>query len=211
MEVTIPTCWEDITLEKYINLRPVLQTEQTPIQRVINILCVLTGENREVIKEIKLDNYHRILQKMEFLNTELPKKLKDEYFEIGGKLYTFKFNAKNLLFGEYISAMEMIQEAADNEEKMFTNLPKLLTTICRPVKKVNKKYKDIEMDGELVRQTADNFYKNMPITIAYPIGVFFYNHLPTLTEDIKISLIKKATQNLKEAATHLENVGDGGV
>ena len=67
------------------------------------------------------------------------------------------------------------------------------------------------MDGELVRQTADNFYKNMPITIAYPIGVFFYNHLPTLTEDIKISLIKKATQNLKEAATHLENVGDGGV
>ena len=99
MEVTIPTSWEDITLEKYINLRPVLQTEQTDIQRVINILCVLTGEKREKILDIKLDDYHNILKRMEFLNTELPNKLKEKYFEIGGMWYTFKFNAKTLLFG----------------------------------------------------------------------------------------------------------------
>ena len=65
MEVTIPTCWDDITLETYINLRPVLQTEQTPIQRVINILCVLTGEKRQKVMDIKLDDYHKILKKME--------------------------------------------------------------------------------------------------------------------------------------------------
>ena len=47
MNVTIPTTWEDVTLEKYINLRPILQTYQTPVERVINILCVLTGEKRE--------------------------------------------------------------------------------------------------------------------------------------------------------------------
>ena len=166
MEVTIPTCWDDITLEKYIKLRPVLQTEQTPIQRVINILCVLTGEKREVVKDIKLDDYNKILSKMEFLNTELPKEIKGKRFEVGGKHYEFSFDAKKLLFGEYISAMEMLQDAQTNEEVIFNNLPKILTTICRPVEKKWLGWRDIKLDGELIRETVDNFYKNMPITIA---------------------------------------------
>ena len=210
MQVTIPTCWDDITLEKYINLRPVLQTEQTPIQRVINILCVLTGEKREQVMNIRLDDYHKILKKMQFLNSELPDRLENKHFEIGGKWYEFKVDAKNLLFGEYIEAMEMLQKAADNEEIIYSNLHRILTTICRPVKKVNNKFKDIDVTGELIRETADNFYKNMPITIAYPIGVFFYRHLPTLMETTKTSLIRNATKEIKKATQILVNDGDGG-
>ena len=220
MEVTIPTCWDDITLEKYIKLRPVLQTEQTPIQRVINILCVLTGEKREVVKDIKLDDYNKILSKMEFLNTELPKEIKGKRFEVGGKHYEFSFDAKKLLFGEYISAMEMLQDAQTNEEVIFNNLPKILTTICRPVEKKWLGWRDIKLDGELIRETVDNFYKNMPITIAYPIGVFFYTHLQTSTQDTKISLVEEATKIVKEMTEEMraerkeivsQNAGDGGV
>ena len=210
MEVTIPTCWEDITLEKYINLRPVLQTEQTPIQRVINILCVLTGEKREQVMDIKLDDYHAILNKMEFLNTEIPSEIKEKYFKIGGKWYEFKIDAKILLFGEYIEAMEMLQKAAENEEVIYSNLPRILTTICRPVEKVNNKFKPIEVTGEIIRETVDNFYKNMPITIAYPIGIFFYHHCPTLMKDTRISLIQRANQEIGKATQILVNDGDGG-
>jgi len=220
MEVTIPTCWEDITLEKYLKLRPVLQTEQTPIQRVINILCVLTGEKREVVKNIKLDDYNKILEKMEFLNTELPTAIKSKRFEVGGKHYEFSLDARKLLFGEYISAMEMLQDAQRNEEVIYTNMPKILTTICRPVEKKWFGWRDIKMDGDLIRETVDNFYKNMPITIAYPIGIFFYNHLPTSTQDTRISLVKEATKIVEEIRKEmiaekkekaLRSVGDGGL
>ena len=211
MEVTIPTSWEDITLEKYINLRPVLQTEQTDIQRVINILCVLTGEKRQKVMDIKLDDYHKILKKMEFLNTDIPDKLEDKYFEIGGKWYEFKIDAKRLLFGEYIEAMEMLQKAKDNEEIIYSNLPRILTTICRPVKKVKNKFKSIEVNGEIIRETVDNFYKNMPITIAYPIGVFFYRLCPVLTHNTKISLIQKAIKEIKKATAASVKPGGGGV
>ena len=66
MEITVPTSWDDITLQKYINLRPILNTEMSDIQRVINILCVLTGEKKEVIKNVSLDDYHKIKKKLAF-------------------------------------------------------------------------------------------------------------------------------------------------
>ena len=211
MNVTIPTTWEDVTLEKYINLRPILQTDQTPVERVINILCVLTGEKREQIMNIKLVDYHSILKKMDFLNTELPTTLKGKYFEINNDWYEFKLDAKTLLFGEYIYSMEILQKAADNEEVIFSNLHRLLTTICRPVKKVNNKFKPIEMNGELIRKTSDNFYSHMPITIAYPISVFFCNHLPNLMQDIKTSLMRTAQKEIKEVIADLQKDGVGGL
>lgn len=217
MEVTIPTCWDDITLETYINLRPILQTEQQPMERLINILCVLTGKKREVIRNITLDDYHKIAKKMEFLDTPIPGKLKKRRFKIGGKWYVFKIDAKKLLFSEYISTMELMQNIGENEEVIYTSLPQLLTIVCRPIKKrFSLFWTDIKVDGELVRSTVDNFHKNMPITIAYPIGVFFYHHWTSLTKDIKTSLMRKAEKELKLARKEMREIasartGDGGL
>ena len=83
MNITIPTKWEDVTIGNYINLRPILNTELKPIERVINILAVLTGEKKEVIKNISLDQYKTIKEKMSFLETDLPKELKEKRFKIG--------------------------------------------------------------------------------------------------------------------------------
>jgi hypothetical protein len=133
---------------------------------------------------------------MAFLKTELPKELKKRRFLVGGKWYEFKYEANKLLFGEYVNIMEILQKANNNEEVIYENLHKILTIICRPVYKTMFGYKDAEVDGELIKQTADNFFNNMPITIAYPIGVFFYNHLPTLTETIKTSLMEVANKKI---------------
>jgi len=212
MEITLPTSWNDITLQKYINLRPVINTEMSEIERVINILCVLTGEKKEVIKNISLEQYHKIKKKLAFLNTELPETLVNKRFKIGPHWYEFKLNANKLLFGEYINNMEILQDAQDNQEVIFNNLHKILTTICRPIEKKRFRWRDVEVTGEVVRQTADNFLENMPISIAYPIGVFFYNHLPSLTTDIKTSLMEKAEKIMRESKKELDSmsVGDGG-
>ena len=175
MEIKIPTSWDDITLGQYIELRPILQTEQEEVTRMINILCVLTGKKREEIKELTIPDFHKLVKKMSFLNEPLSKELKKKRFIIGGKWYEFKIEAKRMLFGEYISVMEILQQAGDNEDVLFNNLHKILTAICRPVYKTMFGFKSVDIDGESIRQTADNFYKNMPITIAYPIGVFFIN------------------------------------
>ncbi len=214
MNVTIPTTWNDVTIEKYIKLRPVLNTKQTHVEKVINLLCVLTGEKKNKIRDIQLTDYHKIISKMEFLNTEIPSKLSKKRFKINGQWYEFKLNADKLLFGEYIGAMELLQHASNNEDVIFDNLHKILTNICRPIeKKWFIFWREKDMNGELIRNTAKNFYENMPMTIAYPIGIFFYNHLKNLTEDIKTSLILQTTKVIKEmkpGVLDLQKDGDGG-
>ena len=209
MEIQIPTDWSDITLGQYIELRPILQTEQEDISRVINILCVLTGKKREEIKMLTIPGFHKLIKKLSFLNDPLPKELTKKRFIIGGKWYEFKLDAKKMLFGEYISVMELLQKANGNEDVIFDNLHKILTVICRPVYKTMFGFKSVEVDGEMIRQNADNFYKNMPITIAYPIGVFFYQRYPNLTQVIKTSLMEEANKKIKEVKTDLMRDGVG--
>ena len=209
MEITIPTSWQDITIGQYIKLRPVLKGELNPIERVINILAVLTDQKREVIRDIPLNQYKVIKEKMSFLETEIPKQLDKRRFKIGDSFYEFKVDAKKLLFGEYINNMEILQKAGNNENIVFENLHHILTTICRPVERKWLRWREIDVDGDLLRKTADNFFNNMPITIAYPIGVFFYNHFQSLTVDIRTSLIRKASKIVREVKEEMASTKDG--
>ena len=217
MEVTIPTSWKDISIETYIKLRPVLTVEQESITKIINILCVLTGKKREVIKDVSLSDYHILIKKMSFVNTEIPKAVKNKRIKVGEQWYEWKLDAKNMLFGEYISVMEIMQKSTDNDEAIFDNLHKLLTTICRPIqKKYGLFWKPIKMDGEMIRKTSNNFYQNMSIADAYPVIVFFCSHYPELMKVIKTSLNERAEGLIEEVKKELtqeialQKHGDGG-
>ena len=217
MKVTIPTSWNDITIEMYIKLKPVLETEQEPITRVINLLCILTGKKREEIKEITLPDYKMLLNKMSFLNTELPKELGKKRIKLNGQWYEWKIDAKNMLFGEYISVMEIMQKASNNEAVLFNNLHKILTVIFRPVeKRYGLFWKSMQVDGEKIRETSENILKHMSIADAYPIAVFFCSRYPDLMKVIKTSLKQKAEEIIKEVKKELKEemdlatVGDGG-
>jgi hypothetical protein len=218
MKVTIPTSWNDITIEMYIKLKPVLETEQEPITRVINLLCILTGKKREEIKEITLPDYKMLLNKMSFLNTELPKELGKKRIKLNGQWYEWKIDAKNMLFGEYISVMEIMQKASNNEAVLFNNLHKILTVIFRPVeKRYGLFWKSMQVDGEKIRETSENILKHMSIADAYPIAVFFCSRYPDLMKVIKTSLKQKAEEIIKEVKKELKEemdlatIGDGGV
>jgi len=51
MEITIPTKWSDVTIGNYINLRPVLNSDLQPIERVVNILSSLNRTEKRCNKE----------------------------------------------------------------------------------------------------------------------------------------------------------------
>ena len=208
MNVTIPTSWKDINIDTYINLVPVLETEQEPIQRVINILCVLTGKKREEIRGIQLKDYHKIIKKMEFLNTEVPTQIKSKRIEIDGNFYEFKLNADNLLFGEYINAMEMLSQK--NNNAVIENLDKILMSICRPVEKKYGKWVEKKMTNELLKETIKIFRYKMSIADAYPLAVFFCSHSKDLMIDIQTSLMDQAEKMTKEVEMELSQVDTAG-
>ena len=209
MDVTIPTSWKDINIDTYIKLVPVLETEQEDITRVINILCVLTGKKREEIKEIQLTDYHKLIKKMAFLFTEIPTKLESKRIKLDGNYYEFKLNAENLLFGEYINAMETLN--SKNENAVIENLDKILASICRPVEKKFGKWKEKKMTSKLLQETVKLFRDKMSIQDAYPLAVFFCNHSKDLMTNIQTSLITRAEKITKEVEMDLATGGAGGV
>ena len=209
MDVTIPTSWKDINIDTYIKLVPVLETEQEDITRIINILCVLTGKKREQIREIQLADYHKLIKKMAFLFTEIPTKLESKRIKIEGNHYEFKLQAENLLFGEYINAMETLN--SKNENVVIENLDKILASICRPVEKKFGKWKEKKMTSKLLQETIKVFREHMSIQEAYPIAVFFCRHSKTLMTNIQTSLITRAEKITKEVEMDLATDGAGGV
>jgi len=217
MEVTIPTSWNDITIEMYIKLKPVLETEQEPVTKIINTLCILTDKKREDVENITIPDYKLLLKKMSFLSTELPKEIKRKKIKLNGQWYEWKWDAQNMLFGEYISVMEIMQKASENNAILFDNLHKILTVIFRPIeKKYGLFWKSKKIDGDMIRETSENILKHMSIADAYPIAVFFCNRYPDLMRIIKTSLTEKAEKIVREVKkelkkeTDLQTIGDGG-
>ena len=208
MDVTIPTSWKDINIDTYINLVPVLQTEQDEVKRVIDIICVLTGKKREEVREIKLNDYNKLLKKMSFLFTKIPTKLKSKRLKIEGNYYEFKLQAENLLFGEYINAMEMINQKQNNS--IVQNLDKILLSICRPVERKFFRWREKKMTNQLLKETLEIFRYKMSIADAYPLAVFFCSLSKDLITNIQTSLMLQANQITKEVEKDLRVAGVGG-
>ena len=159
-----------------------------------------------------------LLKKMEFLNTELPKELRKKRIKLNNQWYEWKLDAKNMLFGEYISVMEIMQKASNNEAVLFNNLHKILTVIFRPIeKRYGMLWRSMQVNGEKIRETSDNILKHMSIADAYPIAVFFCNRYPTLIEIIQTSTVEKAKKTIKEVKKELmqemdlQTTGGGGL
>ena len=145
---------------------------------------------------------------MEFLNTEVPTQIKSKRIEIDGNFYEFKLNADNLLFGEYINAMEMLSQKSNNA--VIENLDKILMSICRPVEKKYGKWVEKKMTNELLKETIKIFRYKMSICTAYPFAVFFCRHSKTLMTDIQTSLMHQAEKMTKEVEMDLATDTAGG-
>ena len=212
MEITIPTQWSDIMIKDYINLRPVLSEEQgNEATRIINVLCLLSGQKRQEIEQLSIPQYSDLVKKMSFLTEPIPDKVKSNIVKVGKEHYLFSLDPKNILFGEYISVMDILEKAKDNPEVVYNNMHNLLTVICKPIHKTWWGYKMKPITSQVVQDTAQNFYENMPITDAQPIAVFFYRNLPILTKTIKTFMVQMAERETKKAEKELRKLTTIGV
>jgi hypothetical protein len=71
-------------------------------------------------------------------------------------------------------------------------------------------------NGKTQKERADEFYRYMPVSVAYPAALFFYQVSKDLTTNIETYFINKAVAEMKQAAKLLReqsvsstNVGGG--
>jgi len=218
MEIKLPKSWDDVTIGMYIELRPVLSAEMNEVERLIYILAVLLKKPTQDVEKIKIAEYHEMRKTLSFLwELPLPTQLQ-KYFTIEGKDYEIVLNANELDAGQYMSVVTKLKDAANDPEVVYNQLHEILASISVPVEKVKKKYKRIAIEPSYYKKVANDFYNYLPMSIAYPIGVFFWNLSDSLTKIIQDSLKSKLKEKMTEAEEIQAEVmkdflkdGDGGL
>lgn len=199
MKLRIPTKLEDVTIGTFIKIAK-LEASNDPeaiLDRNIKILSLLTGEPEDTFLELTASQLSELVGKIAFLN-ELPEAKAINQIKINGNLYQANLLINELTAGQYIDLSEFIKNP-------INNLHKIMATLYLPAKKtwygklVVEKY-----NGRTQKERSDEFYRYMPISVAYPAALFFYQVSKDLTTNIETYFINKAVEEMKAAAKLLQ-------
>ena len=197
-----PKSWKDITINQYIDLLPSATKGKSEFEAIYHNLKTLFGLSKEESRKLSVDDVERLMRKVEFIN-EAPSGKPVKKFRLNGTRYEVEINIKKHKADNYMLVMERLKELQRDPETVEKNLHLIMAVVCHPTKWSWKKFKYVKAENDLLN-TAELFYNDMPISIAYPISVFFCVLSKSLTSYIqnysttKMETVEKELLQIKE-------------
>jgi hypothetical protein len=198
--------WSKITIEQFVKVQKIVKEE--PIDELDLhaqkklVAEIITGKPIEEIENMLMADIDNIY--LECLAPSLPQKIVKR-FKINGYKYEFDLEATNLTSGRYMSIMEGIKGDP------LDNLHSVLFNVAYPIKRtVTGGFKRYNFEASEIHKRIEDF-KQMPITIANPIAVFFCNLSKDLTNvsvDYSFEKLMKMKKEMDQMTAHLLD-GDG--
>lgn len=199
----IPKDWKGISIETFVKLYPTFKKGDLTNDEIIDIkikqLSIIKGISYE---DAELCSVKEAQEVKKLLELPLPTKIVSK-FKIGKYTYRFNIDANNLKAGGYIGIMNSIKDYP------IKNMHVTMFNLATPIKfnYLKGKWVEYNFKPNEVNDRIEDF-KQMPISIAYPIAVFFLTLLKNLTENTPIYLtkkMKKMTKKLNEIKSDLKN------
>jgi len=193
--MNIPKSWDDITIGQYIELKPVLDQDwDNPISELIHLLAVLLKKSTQEVGKLNVKEYIGIRKDLSFIwETELPREVQNR-FKVEDKWYEVVLNARELNGGQYISLVTKLKDVNNDPNGTVNMLHEILASISIPVSKGKLKWSKLEIEPSYYKETAQAFYRSLPMSVAYPIGIFFWNLSQSLMKAIQDYSNKKLTE-----------------
>lgn len=179
--ITIPTSWDEITLNTFIKLQSLYANENKPSFN--EIISVLTNIELNELNEYPYFIIEKLMDKLDYLSQEITDKASNK-IEINGETYQINY-LEHLKFGEYVDVNTVI----DGDKN---NFKAILAILCR---KEGEIYNDDFIALELNKRM--DMFDMQPITKVYPLINFFLTLSMTSEHNMKSYL-----ENLKDLASH---------
>lgn len=179
--ITIPTSWDEITLNTFIKLQSLYANENKPSFN--EIISVLTNIELNELNEYPYFIIEKLMDKLDYLSQEITDKVSNK-IEINGETYQINY-LEHLKFGEYVDVNTVI----DGDKN---NFKAILAILCR---KEGEIYNDDFIALELNKRM--DMFDMQPITKVYPLINFFL-----LSLQVSESNMKQYLENLKDLANH---------
>jgi hypothetical protein len=195
MKLQIPTKLDEVTIGTFIKIAKLEQPQDAEgqLDHNIKVLSLLTGEPEDVFLELTPAQLSHIISKITFLKN-LPEAKAVNTIKLNGKTYKANLLVTELTAGQYIDLSEFIKSP-------INNLHKIMATLYLPCKKTwYGKWVVEKYNGKTHKDRADEFYRYMPVSVAYPASVFFYQISKGLTTNIETYFINKGMEELERAA-----------
>jgi len=212
MRIELPTSWDGITVGKFQELYPVLESDGKLVERVPAMISVLSGVPLEDVKKISLNDYKTISKSLKFLDElETLRDIKDD-FKVGKVKYAIDLDINNMSGAQYMDFMHFLNECKGESSLVMRNLHNLLSCVIIEKKRKGFKWIKGEYDGSTIEERRKLIKEVMPISLAFPIAVFFWNLWEQLTRDMEDygkNKLKKAKRIMEEVETDLLKYGAG--
>jgi len=198
----LPKSWKDISIKQFVEVSNLVQSGLEDIDLKVKLMSIFSGEPEDYFLKLNYKEFNKLCNSVAFMND----------LNISGKLiYNFKIdgikfivnpNVSDLSTAEYIDLLNYM----GSKDKVKDNLHKILAIFIKPKHKWFGLKKVYMRRGEV----AEILLNKMPITIAYPLSVFFcelLNNSIKTTKDYLDMMMKKVMREAKK--TGLVKNGDG--
>ena len=93
-----------------------------------------------------------------------------------------------------MSLVTKLKDVNSDPNATINMMHEILTSISVPLEKGNLRWKEIEIEPAYYQETSKPFYNHLPMSVAYPIALFFYNLSSSLMKVIQDYSNKKLTE-----------------
>ena len=205
MNMTLPNSWDKISLEQYAKIRRISKIEpKSDIERLDNLIkivqvvinCDQDTAEKFTLKEIEVFN--------EFLKSPVGTTIV-KHFKVNKTFFEIELNPNNLSAWRHAGVMNALKD-------VDANMHLIIFSLARPYKwiaGVKKKYFELKESEIPDVVLAIN---QLPVSLAYPLIVFFFNLSNELTNsfhDYSESKLKEMSQSLTTVKTNLQKDMDG--
>lgn len=198
-----PKNWSDITIRKYIERVKLSRrsgSELETIEQMIKLAAVTFECSEEEAANIGLDKLNQVNQ---LFKSEKPTKIVKE-IRLNGQHFEFELNPNKLTASQYAGVMEATKD-------IDLNLHLFLFHLARPYNYSWFRKKYIKLEDHQTIELIDQF-KDIPMSVANPIAVFFFNLSTEFTKilnDYSDQKIKEMNKILDQTKTDLLKDMDG--
>jgi len=191
--MNLPKSYADITISQYLKIYTLTKRIKDPMELGMNLLATLKGVSYKEIENLPVSKILAENKQLEFLN-ELPadKKIRMS-FRLNRKIYKAILFHKDMTAGQFIDFSSVCKDVP--KEDSIYHIHELIACMCvRRQWQWKIPFWKWVYDG--YEDTAQLFYDNMTMNVAYPYFLFFCNVSAGLSKAIADYSISRTIEEI---------------
>lgn len=167
MKLELPSSWEHITIRQFIEINAVKEKGFEELELIIEVLSILTGVERQKLEKISLTSLTKAYSYLKWMDSfEMPDKI-EPVIKVNGKKYLAKLDIRKISGGQYLD----LKTYTKDPKNILDNIHNILSVFYITP---GKDYNDDDYNAS---EVGLEFYDYCPITVAYPVALFFWTLL----------------------------------